>query len=224
MGQDEEIRVREELVQLKEEEETRSRQDLKKSAAYVQKEQEVEALTASLAQSAEENKILVEQASDLRSIITEKQFLKDAVVDQCRQIQMQTTMLLINAGRYDSPKENKAEKRPAAVESSKKRKSLVEHVDEKNTQRAAEQAAMQKRIQREKCEILQMVLSILQAHERTNENTALSMAALSSQIKFTTGKGWGGHWGKRHGTLLQFLQQHKEIFDANFRSGVTLRF
>jgi len=237
--QDEEIRLREELVHLRQEEGARAKEDSQKSAAYAQKQREVEELAAMFAQATEENEILVEQASELRTIITEKQFQKDEVVEQCRQIQMQTTMLLINAGKYDQrgnrDSTNSAETTPntapkQAVENSKKRKSLVQQVDEANMQRATEQAETQKRVQKEKREILQMLLSILRAHEREtltgtgSKATGLSMAHLSTHIKAMTGKGWGGHWGKRHGTLLQFLQKHPELFDANFRSGVTLRF
>jgi len=179
-----------------------------------------------------ENEILTQQAERFREIITEKQLQKNALVEQCRQIQTQTTMLLINAGRYDrseniadelkgaGPQQARDEPTTQGAKKRPRRKSLLEQADEASEKRAGELAAAKQEIQREKRELLQLLVKILQA----KGGAGAALTEVSSQIKKETGKGWGGHWGKRHGALLQFLNQHPEMFSAHMKHGVCLCF
>ena len=52
----------------------------------------------------------------------------------------------------------------------------------------------------------------------------MSMVELSSRVKKRTGKAWGGHWSKRHGPLLHFVQTHCLMGEvrASCKSGVRL--
>jgi hypothetical protein len=52
----------------------------------------------------------------------------------------------------------------------------------------------------------------------------MSMVELSSRVKKRTGKAWGGHWSKRHGALLHFVQTHCLTGEvrASCKSGVRL--
>ena len=52
----------------------------------------------------------------------------------------------------------------------------------------------------------------------------MSMVELSSRVKKRTGKAWGGHWSKRHGPLLHFVQTHCLTGEvrASCKSGVRL--
>jgi regulator of replication initiation timing len=252
---EEERRVREELVQLREEEASRVFEETKRAIEHDDALATIEKLKRESISYIEENKILSAQAGELRAIITAKQFEKDEVVEQCRQIQLQTTMLLINAGKFDrdskaadppfTPQSKKSKTASAGtasnsgsnsatipVETRKRRKSLVEQIEDNNARRAAQQEVLQRDIKREKREILQMLLAILRkqgvsAADTTDttdtDKRGLSMAELSGHIKQASGKGWGGNWGKRHGALLQFLKKHPGLFDVNLRSGVTLR-
>jgi len=183
-----------------------------------------------------ENDILTKQSFELREIITEKQLQKDALVEQCRKIQMQTTMLLINAGRYDKmdsvasvADEIKATQRASTQSASTnslrgcerkrvKRKTVQEQMSEAHARRTAALAASRKEVLHEKRTLLHLLVQILQTHRD------LSLSSLSSKIKQETGKGWGGHWSRKHGPLLEFLRQHPEMFHAHVRSGVQLRF
>jgi len=198
--------------------------------------QQVKEITKQLEGCLVENEILTKQAKELREIITEKQCQKNALVEECRQIQLQTTMLLINAGRYDKTgeragglKEECKEKADGPADEKgprkqRKRKSWVQQKEEACTRRAAARATSHQEVQQEKRSLLQLLVSILERHCEADSSEAISLAALSTRIKQKTGKGWGGHWLPKHGSLLHFLRQHPEMFDVNIRSGVKLRF
>ena len=79
-------------------------------------------------------------------------------------------------------------------------------------------------LQRERRGLAALVVEILAAHQRGSAGASMSIAELSTRIKLRTGKAWGGHWAKRHGPLLRFLQTSCAGggVEASCRSGVRL--